>query len=176
MLEAWLAVSLLWIDDVGTPGVRSQTNRALSAFSTQTFGRPARRDEPLREANITDSEVRQIEGVVREMHPGSLVYISAVIGDCPCEDGPGCRAQVWSTAQKGGQMIELSLSRIDGEWQIGPLQAWWLRRAKFLSEWRGARETNGDMADRAKRRTPAREHLDKLASHNEAYPRCSDTA
>jgi len=51
---------------------------------------------PLREINISDEEVRQIEAVVRELIPGAIVTISGVAQGCPCEDGPGCSAQVWT--------------------------------------------------------------------------------
>jgi len=58
-----------------------------------------RRSAPLREININDEEVRQIEAVVRELIPGAIVTISGVAQGCPCEDGPGCSAPPASTGR-----------------------------------------------------------------------------
>ena len=177
MIELALITSLLWASEVDSleyaaPG--AETGRTLRRiYSTRSFRRPVRKDEPLREGNITDIEVREIEAVVRELFPASLVYISAVISECPCEDGPDCTAQVWSSAQFESQVYEVSLSRIDGQWQVGPLQAWWHQRARITASWRESRDTEGDEQDDSQRRLAFREYMDRLAKHNEAYPRCS---
>lgn len=90
--------------------------------------RPVRRDGPLREENISDEEVREIQAIMAEEFPGSIVNIGGVTTDCPCEDGPACDSLVWVVAHRNTQSDGLMLSRIGGEWQIGPLQDWWLRR------------------------------------------------
>jgi hypothetical protein len=101
---------------------------------------PTRRDGPLREANISDDEVREIQAVSHGVVPDSLVYISGVVTGCACEDGPGCSDQVWIVAHRPGLMKGLQLSRINGRWVIGPVQQWWLelenlqaRRGSFSS-------------------------------------------
>jgi len=102
--------------------------------------RPARREGPLREANISDEEVREIQAVAHGVVPDSLVYISGVVTGCPCEEGGGCTDQVWIVAHEPGVMKGLQLSRISGRWTIGPVQKWWLdleqleaRRTGFAS-------------------------------------------
>lgn len=90
-----------------------------------------RRDTPARIANISDEEVREIESVMREQHPGAVVNIGTVLGDCICEDGPQCSEQVWVVAYLPQASQGLQLSRINERWQLGPLQRWWLRYEDF---------------------------------------------
>lgn len=93
--------------------------------------RIVRRDAPARSANIVDQEILEIEAVMRQQHPGAVVNIGTVVNDCACEDGPGCTEQVWVVAYLPQASQGLQLSRIDGRWQIGPLQQWWLRFEAF---------------------------------------------
>jgi hypothetical protein len=88
--------------------------------------RPARRDEPLRYANLSDVEVREIQRVTHGVIPDAYVNISGVVTGCPCEDGPACTDQVWVVAYGAGEMKGLQLSRINRHWSIGPVQQWWL--------------------------------------------------
>jgi hypothetical protein len=88
--------------------------------------RPARRDGPLRELNISDGEVREIQSAALQVYPGAIVNISGVVTGCPCEEGPGCTDQVWIVAHKPGQSQGLQLSRFNGHWSIGVVQQWWL--------------------------------------------------
>jgi hypothetical protein len=59
--------------------------------------RPQRKDGPLRYLNVSDNEVRQIQGAASEVVGNVLVHIGGVTVGCPCEDGPnvqtkcGCR-------------------------------------------------------------------------------------
>jgi hypothetical protein len=55
---------------------------------------PVRRDGPLREADLSDEEAREIQGVAHVVVPDALVNISGVVTGCPCEDGTGCSDQV----------------------------------------------------------------------------------
>lgn len=87
-----------------------------------------RKDGPLREENISDEEVREIQAIMVEEFPGAIVNIGGVTTDCPCEDGPTCDSRVWVVAHRDATSSGLMLSRIGAEWQIGPLQDWWLRR------------------------------------------------
>src|SRR5690348_11837380 len=59
---------------------------------------PHRRDTPVREKNISDDEIREIENVIHDIFPHALVNISTVVTGCPCEEGPKCKDQVWLTA------------------------------------------------------------------------------
>lgn len=88
--------------------------------------RPKRQEQPLRGANISDEEVRQIEQATRALAPGALVNIGPVTTGCPCEDGPDCSDRVWVVAYSPAYSQGLMLSRLAGRWQLGALQAWWL--------------------------------------------------
>lgn len=93
--------------------------------------RIVRRDAPARSTNIADQEILEIEAVMREQHPGAVVNIGTVVNECPCEDGPDCTEQVWVVAYLPHASQGLQLSRLNGRWQIGPLQQWWLRFERF---------------------------------------------
>jgi hypothetical protein len=88
--------------------------------------RPVRRDAPLRELNLSDNEVREIQAVAHSLLPGSIVNISGVVEECPCEEGPTCSDQVWIVAHRSGESLGLQLSRVSGRWTVGVLQQWWL--------------------------------------------------
>ena len=96
------------------------------------------------EASISDNEVRQVQAVVMALNPGAIVNIGGVSSECRCEDGPACTAQVWVVAYGLGQSHGLMLSKIDGEWQLGPLQGWWLEHEKLISRMRLALDENRD--------------------------------
>ena len=130
--------------------------------------RPVRRDAPLREENITDLEVAEIEAEMRSLYPGSIVYISAVTTGCPCEDGPDCTDLVWSVATLGGKSRGLALSNIAGVWQIGPLQQWWLTYDLLWATFRASR--NDDSRPRS---MSYREYRERVAEHVEAFPKCN---
>jgi hypothetical protein len=102
----------------------------------QRIARPIRRENPLRELNISEDEVHEIQSAVLQVSPGSIVNISGVVTGCPCEDGQGCSDQVWIVAHKPGYSQGLQLSRVNGHWGIGVVQQWWLNFDK-LGELRG---------------------------------------
>ena len=85
----------------------------------------------LREINISDEEVREIEAVVHGLAPGAIVVISGVARGCPCEDGPGCSAQVWTAIERSERIRSLELSEINDHWVIGPVQSWYLESAQL---------------------------------------------
>lgn len=89
--------------------------------------RPARRDTPMRELNISDNEVREIQQVAETYLPRAIVNISTVVSDCPCEEGPECTAQVFILANRSQTTLGLQLSRIKNKWTVGEVQRWWLR-------------------------------------------------
>jgi hypothetical protein len=87
---------------------------------------PVRRDGPLREANLSDEEVREIQAAAHGIVPDALLNISGVVTGCPCEDGAGCSDQVWIVAYRPGVIKGVEMSRISQHWAIGPVQRWWL--------------------------------------------------
>jgi len=99
--------------------IRQVVNRAVML-------KPVRRDSPLRYLNISDDEVREIQGVVREYIPRDMVNISPVIDGCVCEEGPSCSAQVYVVAMNGDFSRGIQLSRVGKAWRIGAIQQWWL--------------------------------------------------
>jgi hypothetical protein len=105
--------------------------------------RPARRDGPLRELNLSDIEVREIQSVVVRILPGSILNISGVVTGCPCEEGPGCADQVWIVAHQAGKTLGLQLSRINGQWAVGVVQQWWLDGEKLEQWWSDSAKRQG---------------------------------
>jgi hypothetical protein len=115
-------------------------------FEQYRYIRPpeqARADRPLRQDNINDEEVREVQRAALEVYPDAIVSISAVTDGCDCEDGSRCTAQVWLALNRGSQTRSLVLSKIDGHWKIGAVQSWWLQysahQASFAGFGRGAR-------------------------------------
>ena len=129
--------------------------------------RPVRRDTPLREDNITDLEIAEVEAELTSLYPGAVVYVSAVTTGCPCEDGPECTDLVWSVASLGDRSRGVALSRIDGAWRIGPLQTWWLEHDAIWAAFRASRrgDSNAD-------RISYDEHMERLEEHKARFPRC----
>jgi len=105
--------------------------------------RPSRRDGPLRELNLSDNEVREIQPAVMRILPGSILNISGVVTGCPCEEGAGCSDQVWIVAHRAGQTVGLQLSRINGRWALGAVQQWWLDREKLEQWWLDSAKREG---------------------------------
>ena len=87
---------------------------------------PKRRDEPLREQNISDYEVREIQDLLREYIPREYLNISPVVTGCACEEGSDCSAQVYIVGMAGPYSRGLQLSRVAKAWRIGAVQKWWL--------------------------------------------------
>jgi hypothetical protein len=132
-----LALSLIVVSSVGAqtpPPKRSMAveekayRERLQAISLRAWEvRPRRRDTPLRELNISDNEIREIEALTSRLMRDSMVNISPVVSDCPCEEGPLCTAQVYVVATTAEKTVAVQFSRIRNAWQIGPVQAWWTR-------------------------------------------------
>jgi hypothetical protein len=122
-LREWLET----VDSVHHPGTKH--NYRLSARMALT--RPMRRDGPLREVNLSDNEVREIQSVVSELYPGAILNISGVVTGCPCEEGASCSDQVWTVAHSEGRIDGLQLSRIGDRWMVGSIQQWWLSYAQL---------------------------------------------
>ena len=115
---------------------KSDPRRTLTRFPERILrASPARRDGPLRELNLSDIEVREIQAVVLRVLPGSILNISGVVTGCPCEEGPGCSDQVWIVAHRAGMTQGLQLSRINARWALGVVQQWWMDRDKLEQWW-----------------------------------------
>jgi len=98
---------------------------------------PARRNTPLRDVNISDEEIREIELLTRKYLPRAYVNISPVVTDCPCEEGLACTAQVYVVAQSLDQTRGIQLSRMNSRWNVGAVQQWWLRREAVVRQHTG---------------------------------------
>ena len=101
------------------------------AFSHAVLSRarlnpPKRRDTPLRELNLTDEEIREIQAATKSYLPSDYLNISPVVTGCICEDGPDCTEQVYVLADAGTTAKGLQLSRIKNAWTVSVLQQWWL--------------------------------------------------
>jgi hypothetical protein len=113
------------------PDWRAQRQRMddieLRAFEL----RPHRRDTPLRELNITDGEVRELQELAAKHAMTTMLNISPVIAGCPCEEGPLCTDQVYVVAELPGKTVGLEFSRVRNAWVVGTVQKWWLRFAEL---------------------------------------------
>ena len=87
---------------------------------------PYRRDAHPRRENISDEEVREVQRAAMEVYPDAIVNISTVMDECECEV-ENCTAQVWLVLYRPGRTTGFMLSMIDGHWQVGAVQKWWLR-------------------------------------------------
>lgn len=94
---------------------------------------PRRRDTPLRDLNITDFEIREVQQVASKHKMPRLVNISAVVTGCPCEEGGGCTEQVFVVGDVAGHSTGLQLSRRKNQWDISRAQKWWLEYAALLA-------------------------------------------
>lgn len=90
---------------------------------------PRRRDTPLRDLNISDGEVREVQEIARKHRMPEITNISAVVTGCPCEEGGTCTEQVFIVGQFEGRAHGLQLSRRKNAWGIGMVQQWWLEYA-----------------------------------------------
>jgi hypothetical protein len=107
-------------------GVTTVDGRSLKEMMHIQNTRPIRREGPLRADNVSDDEVREMQAVMAQVLPGSILNISGVVSGCACEDGLSCSSQVWIVAHRPERTKGLQLSKIDGHWAIGPVQQWWL--------------------------------------------------
>lgn len=130
---------------------RYQRDRDLQRRISESEPTRYRSPASFREIDINDEEIREIEGVVRELIPGAIVMISGVAKGCPCEDGPACAAQVWIAVHLPKQTRSLELSDINDHWVIGPVQQWFLdsgqlQRSKYSTsaEYAAARQALDD--------------------------------
>jgi len=96
--------------------------------------RPFQRTAPLRKANLSDDEAREIQSLMSQVYPGALLNISGAVTGCYCEEGRSCSDQVWVVPRDDVQTPGVLLSRINDRWVIGSIQQWWLNRAKIKAD------------------------------------------
>jgi hypothetical protein len=111
---------------------------------------PGRRDTPLRDLNITDGEVREVQTIAARYLPKTLVNISPVVGECPCEEGPACSAQVYVIATENDQTSGLQLSRMKESWDVGVVQRWWLKYSAIRRQKTGSTFLDDYLAQKAR--------------------------
>jgi hypothetical protein len=122
---------------------------------------PGRRDTPLRDLNISDGEVREVQAIAARYLPRALVNISPVVTECPCEEGPNCTAQVYVIATGKGQTSGLQMSRTKEAWDVSVVQKWWLKRSAIQRQHTGNPFLDDYLAQKA--------HNDML----EEFPMCT---
>jgi len=115
----------------------------------------------LREDNITDEEVREIQSVMKEVAADAIVHIGGVMTGCNCEEGPDCTDQVWVIAYKPERSDGFTLSRIKGEWSLGVLPKWTLENLRLEGAYASTK-------DPAKRRALA----ETWVAHQNNFPVC----
>jgi hypothetical protein len=126
----WIVLQLTWLLCTA-----AFSQSAIDAQLCEDFGRyrhvqttdPGRPNRPLRQENISDEEVSEVQRAALDVYPDSIVSISGVTDGCDCEDGGRCTAQVWLALNRGNQTRSLVLSKIDGHWKIGAIQSWWIQ-------------------------------------------------
>jgi hypothetical protein len=114
------------LEDMAYWDAQDARYQAVSKRAEELY--PARRNTPLRDVNISDEEIREVQQITRKYLPRAYVNISPVVTDCPCEEGPACTAQVYVVAQTADETRGIQLSRTKDRWYVGAVQQWWLRR------------------------------------------------
>jgi hypothetical protein len=122
------AAALATADDV-----RGQSN---SNAATSSSGAGAR-IQPLdnyREENITDEEVREIQKVVAEKIPGSILRIGPVTVGCQCSERPGCTNEVVLVVSNAARTIQATFARVKKVWQLSEATRLELRRQQLAEK------------------------------------------
>lgn len=114
----WTAAELHALDELEA--------RAYAAY-------PRRRDVPLRYVNISDGEVREIQGIAAKRKLTELVNIAPVVTGCPCEEGANCTEQTYLVSEFNGRPVGLQLSRVRNRWDVSRVQKWWLEYSAVLA-------------------------------------------
>lgn len=141
--------------------------RARQSYIQST--RPRRIDEPLREENISDDEVREIQAISSVLYPGAIANIAGVTDGCRCEEGSSCDSQVWVLAYHEGRYRGFMLSRIDDVWMVGPVQAWWFEFNRLQERFfvTSAERTAGKQMD-------FKRYREELQRQYDSFPRCAE--
>ena len=94
---------------------------------------PKRRDAPLRYANMSDIEVREIQRLASGLAIPELVNIAPVVTGCPCEEGGECTEQVYIVGRFENRHVGIELSRSRNRWGVSRVQRWWLDYSALLA-------------------------------------------
>jgi hypothetical protein len=129
---------------------------------------PYRSDAHPRRENITDNEVREVQQAAKKVYPDAIVNISTVTDGCECEVAD-CTAQVWLVLYRPGRTTGFMLSMIDGHWQVGTVQKWWLR---YNDHWDHYRRWPAGAERRQKEQAFWVEEVDLLSN----FPGCGNSA
>lgn len=115
----------------------------------------------LRDENITDQEVREIQSLVQSFTYGEINYIGGVLDSCHCTEGPECTAtlDIAVVSDLGTKQYELSLQ--SKKWELGKTQRWLLEYEKLMSM---LMAEPGEIKDE--------DILNKLYVHGAEYPEC----
>jgi hypothetical protein len=118
---AWFLCATAFSQNVGD----AQVCEDFSQYRYIRTSQPSPPNGSVRQDNITDEEVREVQHAAREIYPDTVVIIGAVMEGCDCEDGGSCTAQVGITLNRENyQTRTLVLSRISGHWKVGAVQSW----------------------------------------------------
>lgn len=123
------------LEDMAYWDAQDERYRAVLKRAEELY--PARRNTPLRNVNISDEEIREVEQITRKYLPRAYVNISPVVTECPCEEGLACTAQVYVVAQTADKTRGIQLSRMNKQWNVGVVQQWWLRRDAVVRQHTG---------------------------------------
>lgn len=121
---------------------------------------------PLREDNISDIEVREIQRLALARNSDAVVNIGGVVAGCACEEGASCVAQIAIVAYTPARSDRLILSRVDGHWRWSQLQQWWFEDEALQARYREASGTPQEIRETRMTLSEEREQLLKRA------PRC----
>ncbi len=126
----WAAAILAASAMIGATSTRAETNteylRTWKLLDQARRIRPRQPSGHVRELNINDIEIRELQAAAAQVLPRALVNIGPVSTGCACEDGPNCTDQVWVVASTAAEAKGLLFSRINGAWMLGPVQKWWV--------------------------------------------------
>lgn len=97
--------------------------------------------DTLRRDAITDAEVARIREIAKTEALGEILSIGPVLTSCPCGEGAGCSQSLNLLTKRGGRTGFVRLSRIAGQWQLGPLMRRQLALSKAKEALRGVPAT-----------------------------------
>lgn len=126
VLIAFCATELLASWSVAQSDPRA-VDRQIDAKLTSRYQNARSLNRSMRDENIRDEEVKELQIVIATLDKGSITSIGPVIAGCHCEEGPACTAEVTVALHKPGQSVGMNFSRIEGKWQLGLLQKWDLK-------------------------------------------------
>lgn len=120
----------------------------------------------LREENIRDQEVKEIQGEVAARMLGDIRHIGPVWAECPCEEGPQCSGQVTVTLSKQERTTGVTFSKLADKWRVSVTEDWDRRYRAFREKYRNY--SYGSSAEPRK----AKNYVDELQALRNGMPEC----